>query len=122
MAHTKECLVYPGEYNLLPETEALMKDVNISGHSLDARTLVNMEELDDCFEIEMIVPGAKRENLFIQIKDNILSVIVLHKHFDQQKKWQIHEYDANCIERHILLPAHADHEFISAAYRPGILS
>ena len=122
MIHTKECSVYPGEYTLLPETEALMKNLNISTISPGSKPLVNMEQQDDCFKIEMMVPGANREDLFIHINDNILSVFILHGECEQKKELQIHEFDSKCIERHIFLPSDADTEFISAEYKHGILT
>ena len=122
MKHTKEYSIYPGEYTLMPETEALMEELKTSNISPGVQPLVNMEELDDCFEIEMIIPGAKREDLFIYVNNNTLSIIVLHKHCEPKKKLQIHEFDDMCIERHILLPKNADTEFTSAEYRQGILS
>ncbi len=121
MTHAKECSVYPGEYTLLPETEALMNELKVSSGNFGVLPLINMEELDDCFKIEVIIPGAKREDLFIHIKDNTLSIVVLHKHSELKKKLQIHEFDAKCTERHILLPLNADSEFTSAEYKHGIL-
>ena len=121
MAHTKEYSIYPGEYTLMPETEALMEELKASNNSLGVQPLVNMKELDDCFEIEMIIPGVKREDLFIHVNNNALSIVVLHKHCELKRKLQIHELDDICIERHILLPLNADTEFTSAEYNQGIL-
>lgn len=121
--YTKECEVYPGEYTLLPETEALMKEVEIAGTGPGVQPLVNMEETSDCFKIEMIIPAAKREDIFIYTHDNILSIVILHKHCEElRRRLQIHEFDSACLERHILLPLNADTEFICAEYRQGILS
>ena len=40
----------------------------------------------------------------------------------KKENLQIHEFDTECLERHILLPKHADIEFVSAEYSKGILS
>ena len=122
ITHTKECSIYPGEYTLLPETVALMKKKDFSNISKGSEPLVNMEQLAECFKIEMMIPGAKREDIFIHINDNILSVFILHGECEQKKDLQIHEFDTNCTERHILLPKNTDTEFISAEYRHGILT
>ena len=119
---TGECLVYPGVYRLLPETEALVKELSVTGNDQGVQVLVNMEELENCFEIEMIVPGVKREELIIYITDNIVSVIALQHPCKPKKDLQIHEFDACCIQRHILLPVNADTEFISAEFKRGLLT
>ena len=42
---TGECLVYPGVYRLLPVTEALVKELSVTGNDQGVQVLVNMEEL-----------------------------------------------------------------------------
>ena len=86
--------------------------------------LYNMEELKDCFKIEVLIPGVKREDIFTYIEDNVLSVVVLNNNCEQFNtgKLQIHEFDTGCLQRHILLPDNADAEFTSAEYKEGMLS
>lgn len=123
VTYKKEYPVYPGEYALLPESEAMLQALRIGNKNSAILPLVNMEEMDDCFKIDMLVPGSKREDVFIYIYENVLTVVVLHKDLrESTKKLPIHEFVPTCLERHILLPADADTEFISAEYRQGILS
>ena len=125
LPYPKEHSVYPGEYVPLPEKEALLAGLRISGIDTAVQLpIVNMEELKDCFKIEILIPGVKREDIFTYIENNILSIIVLRKNCDQLKidKLQIHEFDTECLQRHILLPDNADAEFISAEYKEGMLS
>ena len=122
VSHSKDCCIYPGEYMPLPGTEELIRRATITGKKIGTEPLINIEELDDCFKVEMMVPGAKRENLFLHTRNNMLTVIVLHNECDQKKEFQVHEFDTKCIERNILLPVNADTEFISAEYRQGILT
>jgi len=119
----KEYTVYPGEYIPLPEKEALLEELKVPPEDSAVKPPVNMDEFKDCFKIEMMIPGVKREDIFIHAHDNILSIVVLHKEYEElkKKKLQIHEYDTECLERHILLPGNTDTEFISAEYREGIL-
>lgn len=121
--HTKEHCVYPGEYNPLPETEALLNELHQAGIDSFASVPVNMDEFEDCFTIEMLVPGVQREEICIHTEENILSVRILHKKQDdtKAKKLQIHEFESGSFERHLLLPENADPEFIIAEYRQGIL-
>jgi HSP20 family protein len=124
LLHTKEHYVYPGEYHLLPETEALLNELQQPGKVSTASPLVNMDEFADCFMIEMVVPGVQREEIIINVQENILSVRILHKNYGvlQNKKLQIHEFDSGSFERHLFLPENADPEFIIAEYRQGILN
>ena len=125
LPYPKEHSVYPGEYVLLPEKEALLAGLRISGiDSALQLPAVNMEELKDCFKIEILIPGVKREDIFTYVENNILSIVVLRNNCDQLKidKLQIHEFDTEYLQRHILLPDNADAEFISAEYKEGMLS
>jgi HSP20 family protein len=123
LTHTKECTVYPGGYSPLPEKEALFEKLNLHHKDSAVKPLLNLDEFNDYYKVEIMVPGAKREDIFIYIHDNFLSIAVLHKMCGKLKKdkLQIHEYDTKCLERHILLPENTDTEFISAEYRQGIL-
>jgi HSP20 family molecular chaperone IbpA len=117
--------VYPGEYVPPPEKEVLLEGLKISGiDSAVQPPLLNMEELKDCFKIEVLIPGVKRENIFTYIENNILSIIVLGKHGKELKikQSQIHEFDTEYLQRNILLPNNADAEFISSEYKEGVLS
>jgi HSP20 family protein len=110
---------YPGEYIPLPQAEDLLKKVN---KALGSKPLVNIEEYPDSYKVEVNIPGAKREDIFINTNDRILSIIVLRMtcenvHYQIQR----HEFDNRSIERHVFLPADADTEFVSAEYKEGIV-
>lgn len=117
---SQECLVYPGEYVPMPETNALLHH-----HAVDTciSPAMNMNEGSESFWFEMIVPGIKRENIIIHLHDNILSIIVipLQKREHTDDKQLVHEFDEGLMERHIILPANADGEFVSAEYKMGVL-
>jgi len=118
----RECLVYPGEYIPLPGIEVLLNELKLTRKESAIKPLVNMEEYKGSYQIEVALPGIKREDIFIDVVDNILSVIVLHKNSDELKrKLQIHEFDTDFLERHLLLPEDADAEFVGAEYKEGIL-
>lgn len=123
LLHTKEYCVYPGEYNPLPEIETLLNELHSAGMDPLAGVPVNMDEFEDCFTIEMVVPGVQQEEICVHTEDNILFVRILHKKLDdaRAKKLQIHEFESGSFERHLLLPENADPEFIVAEYRQGIL-
>lgn len=121
--HYKECLVYPGEYIPLPEVESLWKEILTTGKEPAAKPLVNVDEYSNSIKVEFMLGGIKREDIIIDIRENILSILVLHKCKKETKKaLQPHEFETECMERHIMLPATADTEFLAAEYREGILS
>lgn len=124
LTYEKECPVYPGEYIRSAETEALLKELKIIDKDSIAGLLVNMDEFEDGYKVEMAMPCINREDIFIEAAGNILSIIVICK--DSQKlkakKSRMHEFDNKTLERHIFLPENADTEFVSAEYRRGILS
>ena len=124
LTYKKDYTVYPGEYNPLPEVQAFLDELKIRAKDSAAKPLVNMDEYEDCFKIEMVVAGARREDIFINVNENVLSIVVLHKDCAGYKKnkLQIHEFDTESFERHILLPDDADTEFVSAEYSQGILN
>ena len=122
ISYPREYLVYPCESTLMPEIEALLEEANIQPDDA-AKPLVNMDEFNNCFKIEMVVPGVNREDILIHAQDNVLYVTVLHKEDNKLKEeLKIHEFETECLQRHISLPGNTDPEFASAEYRQGILS
>jgi HSP20 family molecular chaperone IbpA len=123
LSSLKECLVYPGVYVPLPEIEALAKEIKTNGKDSIVKPLVNMDEQKDCYKIEVALPGILREDIFINVYGNDLTVIVFHKNSNELKeKLPNHEFDTDFLVRHLLLPEMADTEFICATYQSGILS
>jgi len=84
---------------------------------------VKLIEMADAFKIEIALPGLRREDFFVHAYGNIVSVSVLEKEPDypKEEKFSLHEYKYDCFDRQIVLPKHADTEFISAEYVAGIL-
>lgn len=121
--YTKECPVYPGEYVPPPEKEKVFEELITAQIEQGSRPAVNMDEFIDCFKIQVMLPGIKQEDIFIYVHDGILSLVVVHQIAEKLQKeiLPLHEFDRECLERHILLPQDADAEFASAEYRQGIL-
>jgi HSP20 family protein len=121
---TKECFIYPGEYIPLFNTEEVWKEL---GHPQEGNMLlppVNVTEFPDSFKIEAAIPGMKREDFLIDADNNVLSISVLHKEGRGGKKenFQLHEFNFNCFNRHVILPENADTEFVKAEYKNGMLT
>ena len=113
---------YPGEYTPMPRAKNLLTHLNKHKGDLYKKPLVNIEEFDDCYKMDMNVPGATREDIFIKVYKNILTVFILQMPGKgRDKKDQHRPFDKRSIVRHIPLPANADTSFASAEYGRGIL-
>ena len=116
---TSKYPVYPGEYIHMPETEALLR--SLQTHQNASMPLLNVEELKDCYTIEVFIPGTKREDIFLNIDKNILFIVALQNSEYSMNDQLKHEYEPDNFKRHIILPHNADCIFLSARYEKGIL-
>ena len=123
LACVKTFSAYPGEYSPMPWSEGLLKELSLTASASGPKPLVNLDEYDDYYKIEVLIPGASRDDIFLHVKNSVLSIIVLHMACEKHlRQLHIHEFDTRCFERHILLPENADTEFVSAEYRHGTLT
>jgi len=114
--------VYPGEYIPILEPGDIEEEHRKRKNIKIKEPSVNVSELTDIYKIEVAVPGVKREDIFVHIHENILSIAVLHKSKDKEGRVpRLHEFDNDFLERHIFLPPKVDAEFISAEYKEGVL-
>jgi len=115
--------VYPGEYVPLFNKEELKKELKKPHEGIVVQPFVNVSEQENYCKIEVAIPGLQREDFFINIDDNILSIAVLHKkeHFEAEEKFQLHEFNFECFRRHIILPDNVEKDFVRAEYNEGIL-
>jgi HSP20 family protein len=102
--------------------QAELEELKLNTADLPLNPLLNIDEFEDCYKISFIIPGVSREDIFIDIQNNLLSIMVLHKEREERrKKLNIHEFEGKYFERHIILPDNADPIFVSAEYKAGIL-
>lgn len=123
ISYDVECLVYPGIYMPLHKEEEIAEELRHVNESETILPAVDIIEMADSFKVEIRVPGVKREDFFIHAYGNIISVSVLQREPEHPKKERLslHEHKYDCFDRQIILPQHADTEFISAEYVAGIL-
>ena len=117
---TKEYCVYPGEYNPLPETAILLNQLNDSHIMVAEEEPVTVEAFESCYSMELLVSGVHREEIFIDVQDNILCIRVLQKNANQSG-YKAAGIDSIAFERYLSLPEDADPEFVIAEYRHDIL-
>ncbi len=88
-----------------------------------ARPMVNISESEQAFEIEMAVPGFKKEDFKINLEKQTLT-ISLEKEEEKEtvsKRYSKREFHVQAFSRSFTLPENIDSEKISAEYVDGIL-
>lgn len=84
---------------------------------------VNVSELKDVFQLEVAVPGMKKEDFKIELKDGMLSISAENKMEKEQKEdnYTRREFSYNSFCRTFWLPENVKLEDIKANYTEGIL-
>ena len=85
---------------------------------------VNIAETENEFEVELAVPGLKKEDFKINLDKNVLNISADKKVEAnvEGKKYSKREYSFNSFTRSFTLPESADHSKIEADYTDGILT
>ena len=85
---------------------------------------VDLLEHDNRFEIQLSVPGTRKEDLNIEVQKNNLLVVSGSRQLEEQsegKKWHRIETQYGSFTRTFTLPEHSDVGKIEAEYTDGIL-
>ena len=90
------------------------------GHSLPA---VNIKENERDFELEIAIPGRKKEDFNIEVDNNVLTISMEDQKEDQVKEenYTRREFSYNSFKRAFTLPETVNEEKINASYTDGIL-
>ncbi|MDX1666345.1 MAG: Hsp20/alpha crystallin family protein [Saprospiraceae bacterium] len=75
------------------------------------------------FEIELAIPGFRKEDIEIMVKDDIMTVKgeKSRREKGESSEYVLEEFDFDTFERRFLLSPSISHEKITATYRKGIL-
>lgn len=83
---------------------------------------VNIQELDDKYELELIVPGRKKDDFKLSLTDNILTISAEQlKSDDDAQDWSRRDYKGKGFTRHFEINEKINPEKISAGYSEGVL-
>lgn len=115
--------IYPGEYTPLPELEQLAAELKLHRKGTVVQPLVNVRDNADSFIVEVAIPGVKRENFLIAVKNQVLSIAMFAKNRVDYipENFQQHEFNYDCFDRYVPLPDNVNPELASASYREGLL-
>ena len=84
---------------------------------------VNIEELDDRFELRLYAPSLKKENFRITTKDDVLTVSYKGEEGESgTERFTRREYSYDSFERSFQLNGKVDVSKIAATYTEGVLT
>jgi HSP20 family protein len=96
-----------------------------SGGNRSSQVPVNIKETDKTYEMELVAPGLKKEDLKLNVSNDMLTVSFEHKEENNQENeeegWLKREYRHQSFSRSFSLDDTIDANKISAKYQDGVL-
>ena len=109
--------VFPSLINEFFNDDFGMNFLNRS-HSVPS---VNSVENNDSFEIDLAVPGMKKEEFSIELNDKVLVISSESSNNIENDKMRLNEFNFSSFQRSFRVPDSVDHDKIKANYKNGIL-
>ena len=82
---------------------------------------VNSLENNDSFEIDLAVPGMKKDDFTIELNDKILVISSDNSDYDQNERTRLNEFNFSSFQRSFRVPESVELDKIKANYKNGIL-
>ena len=109
--------VFPSLINEFFNDDFGMNFLNRS-HSVPS---VNSLENNDSFEIDLAVPGMKKEDFTIELNDKVLIISSETSNTIENDKMRLNEFNFSSFQRSFRVPDSVDLDKIKANYKNGIL-
>ena len=109
--------VFPSLINEFFNDDFGMNFINRS-HSVPS---VNSLENNDSFEIDLAVPGMKKEDFSIELNDKVLVISSESSNNIENDKMRLNEFNFSSFQRSFRVPDSVDQDKIKANYKNGIL-
>ena len=109
--------VFPSLINEFFNDDFGMNFLNRS-HSVPS---VNSIENNDSFEIDLAVPGMKKEDFTIELNDKVLVISSETSNTMENDKMRLNEFNFSSFQRSFRVPDSVDLDKIKASYKNGIL-
>jgi HSP20 family protein len=109
--------VFPSLINEFFNDDFGMNFLNRS-HSVPS---VNSLENNDSFEIDLAVPGMKKEDFTIELNDKVLVISSETSNTIENDKMRLNEFNFSSFQRSFRVPDTVDQDKIKANYKNGIL-
>lgn len=118
--HSTNYTVYPGEYSPRLDTREVNNELK-KPNKVVFHSLLKLIEHNDHFKIEAIIPGMKREDFYIDIDEDILSIAVVHKNNERVQQGNLKAAQFDCFNEQLILPHNTEKDFVKAEYNDGLL-
>ena len=109
--------VFPSLINEFFNDDFGMSFLNRS-HSVPS---VKSVENNDSFEIDLAVPGMKKEDFTIELNDKVLVISSETSNTMENDKMRLNEFNFSSFQRSFRVPNSVDQDKIKANYKNGIL-
>lgn len=124
-------LIRRNENSLFPSVPSIIEDFFNDGPFLapvfkynSSLPAVNVKETDNEYELEVAVPGMKREDFKVNLENNMLTVSAECKdeHEDKNRNYSRKEFSYSSFSRSFALPDNSvEEDKIEAKYIDGVL-
>jgi HSP20 family protein len=109
--------VFPSLMNEFFNDDLRMNVIN-NNHSVPS---VNSIENDNSFEIDLAVPGMKKDDFTIQLNDKVLVISSENTNSVENNSMSLNEFNYSSFQRSFIVPETVEHDKIRANYKNGIL-
>ena len=82
---------------------------------------VNSIENDNSFEIDLAVPGMKKDDFTIQLNDKVLVISSENTNSVENNSMSLNEFNYSSFQRSFIVPETVELDKIKANYKNGIL-
>jgi HSP20 family protein len=85
---------------------------------------VNIKDNGKDFTLEVAVPGYRKEDLKVKVKDGVLTISSERKeeHEEKKKGWTRREWSQSAFSRSFTLPGTVDEKSVDASFKDGVLT
>ena len=109
--------VFPSLMNQFFNDDLRMNVIN-NNHSVPS---VNSIENDNSFEIDLAVPGMKKDDFTIQLNDKVLVISSENTNSVENNSRSLNEFNYSSFQRSFTVPETVELDKIKANYKNGIL-
>ena len=114
--------IYPGQYVAASKEKDMMRELRQVKKEEIFHPIADISESRNSYKIEMDIPGMKREEILVNVSNEVVSVRAAHSSFRISGGHFPHQdLITKGVKCNIPLPLNADPEFATAEYKEGKL-
>jgi len=108
--------------DFLGDVAVAMKNLEKNQHVFNQGIRTNITEIDDGFAFHLALPGVNKDQISLDINEQILTLTVGQKENQESDEYRFKEFDFNGAKRSFKLSKTIDTETINAEMKDGILT